>query len=185
MEFTQHYWSLYVLLFWMVCIIFVLYLIINCIIWAVVILLHHKKLKILLFGKRFLLINLIWFILILLAAFILRKNIALLAVNPSAALPLVICSVIISYFMLLSYPLIVHNSVFVSLRKTFTFGITKFPRIGLMYVYCIATILIADALLRIMGNISPIAMFIGGIILVLPIFALIRIFINETILYIE
>jgi hypothetical protein len=187
MEFTQQYWELYVLLFWMICIIFILYLVINCIIWILVVLMHHKKLRILLFVKRFVLINLMWFLIILIFAFLLRKYIAMLALGPNPAinLLLLICSGVIGYFMLLSYPLIVNNSVFLSLRKTFKYGIIRFPRIALMYAYCIIALLFVDAILRMVGYLSPIAMVIGGIILVLPLFALIRVLFNETVSHIE
>lgn len=187
MQFTQEYTSLYYLLLLMLVITFVLYLILNCINWALVTLMYHKKLRIMQYIKRFLLINGLWFLLILIITFLLRKFIAQLAIgsNPAIIIILSICSTILGYFIFISYPLIVQNKVIDVLKKTFKNGITRFPRIGLMYAYAVLALLILDIFLKFAGSLSPVLMFIAGIVLVLPLFAFIRLFITVVISRLE
>lgn len=182
-KFTQGYNSLFYLLLLFVGIVFLIYVIINCISWALVTLMVHKKLKIMQYIKRFILLNLFWFLVIMIIAFLLRKSIAQLVFgfSPLTILLLVVLAFIF-YFVFISYPLIVKLSLKKALGRTFTTGFKKSPRFGLMYIYCIFALFFADFIMRFLQSISSTLMFIAGILIVLPLFGLIRVFITTAVL---
>jgi len=142
--------------------------------WKFTTKLAGKKIKHVHFFIRFTGVTLVWLLLLTILTTWVMGSLFLSQITIHSmehGIPTIISSIltiIILYFMFISYALVHKHKIGKTFRKSFLVGIKNFPKIGLMYVCIIAGFIGIDFLLKLVGKINPFVMFITGIFILLP-----------------
>jgi hypothetical protein len=163
--------------------VYLIYCIFQALNWKIALQLTGKKTRYLDYLKKFLLLNILWFILFMLyytlGFFVdIRKILisTLTQTTPSSALNVVLAFyfIFIAYFAVISY-------VKLSLKKSISTGMRKLKQL-LPSILLIAVFLLAlDIIIKLLASLNPILAIIVGLIILLPAMTIARIYISLTI----
>lgn len=167
--------------------IYVIYSIFQGINWRFAKKFVKKNIPLLVYIKKFFLVNIFWFILFFLIQFsdYIRRLLSYLSKGTGLSTSFISGNIVINiliflivYFAFISYALISKYKIIQAIKKSFAVGITGIKHILPMYLIVFIIFLIINLLLILLSKINFTLMIIFGIITVLPAFTWVRVFVN-------
>ncbi len=150
--------------------------------------LKKKIIDYLYFMLNFSLINIVWLLLFVILVsfwgkFSVANKIATLSVvsQPVINIPFFLLSLVLAYFVFLSYALIPKRNILQLIRDTFVFGFKKVKDLLIMYLIISLSLIISFFILYFSFKFSVLAFILLALIFFIPLISLIRLFIICTV----
>jgi hypothetical protein len=139
------------------------------------------------FFLNFSIVSFIWLILTILGSIFIFKIVLNNLLNPNNIMNNLVINIIsvllvsvLLYFSLISYSIASRYNLKEFLKNIFILGIKDFKNIIIAYILLVIFFIIANYLMQLVANISSSAVFICGLIIVMPLIAFSRVYLTNT-----